>query len=95
MTALAMRKDLMELVVLPNQSFGENYNGSFKFSFWELGERHEVQIDDLLPVLGDKLKFAHSSTTNEFWSPLVEKAYAKFNGSYEVTKVFSIPMFTC
>ena len=38
----------------------------------------ELFCDDLLPVGGDnQLLFAHSASHSEFWTPLLEKAYAK------------------
>lgn len=39
-------------------------------------------IDDLLPTQDGKLVYLRSSQKNEFWSPLLEKAYAKSGQSF-------------
>jgi calpain len=53
-------------------------------SFWINGKWVEVVVDDRLPVNQyGQLNCLKSSAPNEFWSALLEKAYAKIFGGYE------------
>ena len=63
--------------------------GIYCFRFFKNFKWRYVLIDDRLPCFSvyhqnqtKKLIFAHCRQDNEFWVPLIEKAYAKIHGSY-------------
>lgn len=81
---LATKPDLFGQVVPTDQDFIHGYVGAFRFNFWWFGKWKEVVVDDRLPITAEgELRFVHNRTQeNEYWGPLVEKAYAKLNGCY-------------
>ena len=71
-------------MVSPNQTFDEkSYAGIFYFIFWYNGNCVGVVVDDRLPVDENNQLLYCYSDKNEFYGPLLEKAYAKLATCYE------------
>ena len=75
--ALTQEECLMNKVIPRDQDFDKDYCGIFRFRFWQYGKWKEVVVDDKLPTHNNQLVFTRSTKGDEFWSALLEKAYAK------------------
>lgn len=65
--------------------------GVFRFCFWRLGSWVDVLVDDRLPLVDkDVLYGCRSQARSDLWAPLLEKAYAKFLGCYELLEACSL-----
>ena len=78
LASLAENQHYFEKVVQKGQDFDKNYHGVFRFRFYRFGEWYKVVIDDKLPSRNGRLIYLRAKESNDFWSPLLEKAYAKF-----------------
>ena len=88
-SALAEWPDRLKKVITNNEYSPE---GIFEFNFFNAGNKEKVVIDDRLPyedgvdygsyyTLG-QLSFTKKSSNGAYWVPLIEKAAAKFYGSF-------------
>ena len=76
----------MEKVFL-NQANELSANGIYALNMYALGVPHTVIVDDWLPLRtwgsGFNTLFAHVSDDSSLWGPIIEKAFAKFQGNYQ------------
>ncbi|XP_028654676.1 calpain-1 catalytic subunit-like [Erpetoichthys calabaricus] len=80
--SLTFHPNILTQIIPGEQGFKNMYAGIFHFKFWYFGKWVDVVIDDKLPILDGKYLCVSPKTLNEFWPPLLEKAYAKLCGSY-------------
>ncbi|KAL5272174.1 hypothetical protein ACHWQZ_G000412 [Mnemiopsis leidyi] len=88
LSAVSTRLPVKEQILPKDQEWNSEkphlYRGIFHFHFHYFGQWTDVVIDDRLPTQKHKLVYTKAEHENEFWPSLVEKAYAKLHGGYNV-----------
>ncbi|CAE7506301.1 Capn9 [Symbiodinium sp. CCMP2456] len=88
--AAVSQSDVLMARLLPG-SQTVNEEGLYAVRFWQDGAWRIVVVDDRLPCRGhNKLIFA-GAPHDSFWVAIVEKAFAKLNGSYRAISSGSQP----
>ena len=71
--------------IIENKEYSDA--GIFRFKFWSIDNWVSVNVDDRLPVRKRRDYWrpwgTRKSQNNAWWVPLLEKAYAKLDQSYE------------
>ncbi len=83
--SLTRNLDIVKHVMPLDNALHENIEkGAFHFRFWKLGSWYDLVVDDYLIVdFNHNVKLtSNKACLNEFWVCLLEKAWAKFSGSY-------------
>lgn len=84
---LASMPNYCRFIIPSDQTFDKStYAGIFHFRFWQFGEWIDVSVDDRLPFNPDTMSLIYCRNDideNEFFGPLLEKAYAKLASCYE------------
>ena len=86
LTLVSKDWSLFSNIIHPSQSYTNNPNGIFKFTFYSNREAHTIFVNDMLPKnkFTNELIFCKSRTNpKEYWSALLEKAYAMFLNKIE------------
>lgn len=81
--SITLNKKLIAHIMPYDNSLPANMKlGAYHFRFWTLGFWTDVVIDDYLPMntQGSLLFLNNKIYPNEFWAPLLEKAFAKLVG---------------
>ena len=89
LATISINQEFLKNLIVRN---GMKY-GYMVFQFFINGEWKSVIIDTLLPYSSKtkKLIFASCVNPEEFWVPLIEKAYAKLHKNYEALNGGKIP----
>ena len=76
--AVAEKRHRIDKVIMPefNETETARELGLYRFRFYDL-DWHDVMIDDVLAK-----GYVAKPAKNEYWVPLIQKAYAKFHGNY-------------
>lgn len=81
------KKQLITRVIFPQNDMGNpiyNPSGKYMVKLWINGIPRKIIVDDLLPVdKRDNLLCSYTTTANELWVSIIEKAYMKLNGGYD------------
>lgn len=87
LSALSIMCGCRELDLVPRLFVERRFfdRGLVGVKFFKNGKWWHVAVDTLIPTLdGRSPTFAKNTDINEWWLAIIEKAYAKMHGTYEV-----------
>ncbi|KAF0685589.1 Aste57867_22557 [Aphanomyces stellatus] len=84
---LRFQKQLITKIIYPQDARGMpivNPGGKYIVKLWANGVPRKVEVDDFLPLgQSGSLLCSCTTTSNELWVSIIEKAYLKVNGGYD------------